>query len=55
MASCLPKLTVSAVEYVAAYCDDAKVLLNDVSKLLLCHALPNRRELRLHAVAYAVL
>ena len=55
MASCLPKLAVSAVEYVAADGDYAKVLLNYVSKLLLCETLPKRWQLRRHVVLYAVL
>ena len=40
MTSGLPKLAVSAVEDVAANGHDAKVLLNDVGKLLLGETLP---------------
>ena len=54
MASSLPELAVSAVEYVAADRHYPHVLLDYVSELLLRHPLPKRRQLRLHAVAYAV-
>lgn len=54
MASGLPELAISAVEDVAADSHNTKVLLDDVSELLLCVALPKRRQLRLHAVTYAV-
>ena len=55
MASGLPELTISAVEYVAADGDYTHVLLDYVSELLLRAALPQGRQLGLHAVAYAVL
>ena len=54
MASGIPELAISAVEYVAADCDYPHVFLDYVSELLLCVALPQRRQLRLHAVAYAI-
>ena len=54
MASGMPELTVCAVQDVAADRDYPHVLLDYVSKLLLCVALPQRRQLRLHAVAYAI-
>ena len=54
MAGCLPQLAVCAVEYVAAYGHYAKVLLNNVCKLLLRVALPNRRQLWRHVVLHAV-
>ena len=50
MASCLPELAVSAVEYVAAHCHYAKVLLNYFSKLLLCESLPDCWQLWLHVL-----
>ena len=55
MASCLPKLAISAVEDVAADGDYPHVLLDYVSELLLRVALPNRRQLWLHAILDAIL
>ena len=55
MAGSLPELAVSAVKDVAADSHDAKVLLNYVSKLLLCHPLPERRQLWCHVVLDAIL
>ena len=55
MASCLPKLAVCAVEYVATDGYYAKVLLNSVLELLLRVALPKRWQLWCHIVLYAIL